>query len=122
MSEDGEFQETIGNALKPAVQRPRRAPSGWDQGREDLDLTAVFDASALDKEAFLVTANTEGSLYFRGRSYGEYNGSSWSSAIENAHGNALSYVGQAIAPVAETVTGEFHLNSPTAYDVLYLPY
>ena len=125
MSDEGELQESLSNtfhavpSLKPVQQR---APSGWDQGRDDLDLTANFDASALDDEAFRVTADTDGSLYFRGRSYGEYNGSSWSAAVENSHGKALSFVAQGIASMPETTVGEFQLKSPTAYDVLYLPY
>ena len=124
MSEDTETQETAeGGALRPtSVPRTQRAPSGWDQGRDELDLSARFDASALSREAFLVTADTEGSLYFRGRSYGDYRGSSWSAATENQRGNALSFVGQAIAQAEGTVTGEFQLNSPAPYDVLYLPY
>ena len=125
MSDDSDLQESLSNTFKPLpTQKPvqQRAPSGWDQGSEDLDLTADFDASALDDEAFRVTATTDGSLYFRGRSYGDYNGTSWSAAVENSHGKALSFVGQGIASMSETVTGEFQLKSPTAYDVLYLPY
>ena len=125
MSDDSDLQESFNNTFRPLpTQKPvqQRAPSGWDQGRDDLDLTANFDASALDDEAFRVTANTDGSLYFRGRSYGDYTGTSWSAAVENSHGKALSFVGQGIASMPETVTGEFQLKSPTAYDVLYLPY
>ena len=125
MSDEGDLQESISNTFQslPSMKpRQQRAPSGWDQGKDDLDLTANFDASALDDEAFRVTADTDGSLYFRGRSYGEYNGTSWSAAVENTHGQALSFVAQGIAPMPETITGAFQLRSPTAYDVLYLPY
>ena len=125
MSDDSDLQESFNNTFRPLpTQKPvqQRAPSGWDQGRDDLDLTADFDASALDDEAFRVTASTDGSLYFRGRSYGDYTGTSWSAAVENSHGKALSFVGQGIASMPETVTGEFQLKSPTVYDVLYLPY
>ena len=125
MSDEGDLQESLSNtfqsipSMKPIQQR---APSGWDQGKDDLDLTANFDASALDDEAFRVTADTDGSLYFRGRSYGDYTGTSWSAAVENSHGQALSFVAQGIAPMPETTVGEFQLRSPAAYDVLYLPY
>ena len=125
MSDEGDLQESLSNtfqsipSMKPVQQR---APSGWDQGKDDLDLTANFDASALDDEAFRVTADTDGSLYFRGRSYGDYTGTSWSAAVENSHGQALSFVAQGIAPMPETTVGEFQLRSPAAYDVLYLPY
>ena len=98
------------------------APSGWDQESDNLDLTASFDASALDDEAFRVTADTAGSLYFRGKNYGDYDGTSWSAAVENSRGSALSFVGQAIAGMSDTVSGEFQLKSSAAYDVLYLPY
>ena len=125
MSEDGDLQESLSNTFKPVpTLKPvqQRAPSGWDQGKDDLDLTADFDASALDDEAFRVTASTDGSLYFRGRSYGDYNGTAWSAAVENSHGKALSFVGQGISSMPETTVGEFQLRSPVAYDVLYLPY
>ncbi len=125
MSEDGDLQESLSNTFKPVpTLKPvqQRAPSGWDQGKDDLDLTADFDASALDNEAFRVTASTDGSLYFRGRSYGDYNGTAWSAAVENSHGKALSFVGQGISSMPETTVGEFQLRSPVAYDVLYLPY
>ena len=123
--EGGERQESPGLSFTPVPTREpvqQRAPSGWDQGKDDLDLTASFDASALDDEAFRVTADTEGSLYFRGRSYGDYNGTSWSAAVENSHGQALSFVARGIAAMPETTVGEFQLKSPKAYDVLYLPY
>ena len=123
--EGGERQESPGLSFTPVPTREpvqQRAPSGWDQGKDDLDLTASFDASALDDEAFRVTANTDGSLYFRGRSYGDYNGTSWSAAVENSHGQALSFVARGIAAMPETTVGEFQLKSPKAYDVLYLPY
>ena len=125
MSDEGDLQESLSNtfqsipSIKPVQQR---APSGWDRGKDDLDLTANFDASALDDEAFRVTADTYGSLYFRGRSYGDYTGTSWSAAVENSHGQALSFVAQGIAPMPETTAGEFQLRSPAAYAVLYLPY
>ena len=86
MSDEGELPESPGLSFTPVPTRApvqQRAPSGWDQGKDDLDLTASFDASALDDEAFRVTADTDGSLYFRGRSYGDYNGTSWSAAVEN---------------------------------------
>ena len=126
MSDEGsERQESPGLSFTPVPTREplqQRAPSGWDQGKDDLDLTASFDASALDDEAFRVTADTDGSLYFRGRSYGDYNGTSWSAAVENSHGQALSFVARGIAAMPETTVGEFQLKSPKAYDVLYLPY
>ena len=123
--EEGERRESPGLSFTPVPTREpvqQRAPSGWDQGKDDLDLTASFDASALDDEAFRVTASTDGSLYFRGRSYGDYNGTSWSAAVENSHGQALSFVARGIAAMPETTVGEFQLKSPKAYDVLYLPY
>ena len=128
MSEDRDLQEMIGSTLnvtaRPVPSEPpvHQAPSGWGRNSDSLDLTADFDASALTEEAFRVTADTDGSLYFRGKSYGDYNGTSWSAAVENTRGNALSFVGQAISGLADTATGEFQLRSPTSYDVLYLPY
>ena len=123
LSEDGDLQEAITSTLKVTAEpRIRRAPSGWDQGGDDLDLKADFDTSKLDDEAFRVTSDTEGSLYFRGRSYGDYNGSSWSAAVEDTHGRALRFAGEALASRSDTTTSQFQLKSVSAYDVLYLPY
>ena len=123
LGESGDTPQSLSAGTpKQTVAPEYRAPNGWDRGRDDLDLTASFDISKLNDEAFHVSSDSVGSLYLRGRSYGEYNGTSWSAAVENTHGNALSYVGNAIAGDAETVLYSFQLQSPVIYDVLYLPY
>ena len=121
-SEDGDLQEAITDRLQVTAQPVRRAPSGWDQGGDDLDLTADFDTSKLDNDAFRVTSDTEGSIYFRGRSYGDYNGTSWSAAVEDTRARALRFAGEALASRSDSTTSEFQLKSSAVYDVLYLPY
>ncbi|MBQ9664055.1 MAG: transglutaminase domain-containing protein, partial [Oscillospiraceae bacterium] len=124
MLSDGEEppQSTAAGIPRQTASPEYRAPNGWDRGSDDLDLTAVFDTSKLYEEAFQVASDSVGSLYLRGRSYGEYNGTAWSAAVENTHGTALSYVGHAIAGHEDTVLYSFQLQSPVVYDVLYLPY
>ena len=119
--ENGDNRQQPLSATAPAATvtatpapKVHHAPSGWDQESDNLDLTASFDASALDDEAFRVTADTAGSLYFRGKNYGDYDGTSWSAAVENSRGSALSFVGQAIAGMSDTVSGEFQLKSSAA--------
>ena len=99
-----------------------RAPRAWDDGGDTLDLTVTFDYSKLYEEAFRVRAETSGSLYFRGKSYGDYAGSRWESAVENNHGQALSYAAQTIAANTSAHQSVFHLDTDKIYDILYLPY
>ena len=122
MSEDGDLQHAISETFMQTSASSYHAPSGWNQGSDDLDLTAPFDSSRLDDEAFRITADSLGSLYFRGRSYGEYLGTSWTSAVENSRGNALSFAGYAVASLPDAVESQFQLRSPVSYDILYLPY
>ncbi len=99
-----------------------RAPKGWNSSGEDLDLTVSFDYSEIREEAFRVSADITGSLYFRGRSYGDYTGTSWSAAVVNDHTSALSYTAQSVASGYELESSYFQLLSKKIYDVLYLPY
>ncbi len=97
-------------------------PSGWRSGTEDLVLTRGFDYSALDEDAFRVTSDADSSLYFRGKSYGEYRGNAWSGAIENTHAHALDYTARAFLNSREMETRSFKLQSDVPYESVYLPY
>ena len=122
MNKEGSIQQALSGAVLETAAPVNRAPRGWDNGSSELDLTVPFDYSALHVEAFHVSSDASGSLYFRGRSYGEYTGTAWSSAVENNRGQALSYTAQTIAAGFHTDSEHFQLQSRKQYDILYLPY
>ena len=97
-------------------------PSGWRSGSDELVLTRSFDYSALDEDAFRVTADAVSSLYFRGKSYGEYRGNAWGAAIENTHTHALDYAAICVYLSSGTELRNYRLQSDVGYELLYLPY
>ena len=131
--------DSLGNALSKWINRNESSsqgssgtgettlrnyepPAGWRSGTDDLVLTRGFDYSALDKEAFRISSNAVGSLYFRGKSYGEYCGNAWQAAIENTHAHALDYTAYAVQNSPQQEMRSFELQSDVPYDLLYLPY
>ncbi len=122
MDGEGSIAQEIAESVGMDAPRERRAPSGWDRSGEELDLTVPFDTAALEKTAFEVSFDTAGSMYLRGRSYGDYTGTGWSTAIENSRGSALSYTARALSAASMGTVANFTLQSPAVYDILYLPY
>ena len=101
---------------------PMQAPAGWNRDGDILDLTSPFDYSELPLTAMTFRTDASGTVYLRGRSYGEYSGTAWTAAVENNHGNALNYTAQSISGNSGLEKHSFQLFTPIAYDVLYLPY
>ena len=126
LSQEGNVQETLSETLSGIMTekspQQNRAPRGWDRGNNELDLTAPFDRSVLWEEAFRVSSDRSGSLYLRGRSFGEYTGTAWTEPVNNDRGQALSYTAQTLASDPTALQGQFSLQSKRSYDVLYLPY
>ena len=98
------------------------APSAWNHGLDQLNLTLPFDYEELNKVAFRFNSDANGVIYIRGRCYGDYNGTFWSPAIENSHSHSLSYTAQAIASSGVAVDYQFQIQTPVPYDLFYLPY
>ena len=105
-----------------SVPKNYEPPSGWRSGTDELVLTRGFDYSALDEDAFRVTSDAASSLYFRGKSYGEYRGNAWGAAIENTHAHALDYTARAFLGSRGMETRSFKLQSDVPYESVYLPY
>lgn len=99
-----------------------QAPAGWSRNQEILDLSAAFDYSALSRTALTLHTDASGSIYLRGRAYGEYTGSAWTAAVENTHASALNYTAHCIAASAFQEAQSFQVYTPAVYDILYLPY
>lgn len=101
--------------------------SGWDQGNDTLDLTRPYDFSAGGHEVLTFRGNADGSLYLRGRSFGDYTGSAWSKAAENPDSQALNFAAYSTVMAGYTGSGtvlscSFEIQTDRAYDTLYLPY
>ncbi len=121
MNREGIQQESVPGIGETGI-RNYEPPSGWRSGTDELVLTRSFDYSALSKEAFRVTADLSGTLYFRGKSFGDYLGNAWGAAVENTHAHALSYTAMSISGSELQELRSFQLQSQYAYDLLYLPY
>lgn len=101
--------------------------SGWDQGRDTLDLTRPYDFHARAHEVFTFRSSTDGALYLRGRSLGSYTGTGWSKAEELTDFQALNYAAYAVAMAGSdgsgaVLSGTFEIEADQPYDSLYLPY
>ena len=113
--------------LLQSFGRRSDALSGWDQGQDALDLTRPYDFSAREHEIFTFRGSADGSLYLRGRSFGDYTGSGWSRAEELADFQALNYAAYAVASAGSAgfgtvLTCGFEISGDQTYDTLYLPY
>ncbi|MCR5090276.1 MAG: hypothetical protein K6C08_12295 [Oscillospiraceae bacterium] len=104
------------------VPDEEEAMRGWSTPEGKLDLTIPFDSAGLDRTLFRLNANLSGALYLRGRSYGDYAGTSWLAAAENTHASALSYTAQAVFRGTDHSEYHFQLSGSSVFDVLYLPY
>lgn len=103
------------------------ALSGWDGGRDTLDLSRPYDFSARGHEVFTFRGSADGSLYLRGRSLGSYTGTGWSKAEEFPDSQALNYAAYAVAAAGASGSGtvrscDFAIEADRPYDTLYLPY
>ena len=98
------------------------APSGWGRNQDILDLTVPFDYASLPETAMTFRSDVSGTVYLRGKSYGDYMGTAWSAAVENTHGNGMNYAGHSILNHSEHEKHQFQVFTSGTYDILYLPY
>lgn len=98
------------------------APAGWKRNEDGLDLTCPFDYSALPETAMIVRTDVSGTIYLRGKSYGDYTGTTWGAAVEEKRSNVLDYFTLSMNERFETAIHAFDVTTPHTYDVLYLPY
>ena len=96
--------------------------SGWDLGQDSLDLSVPYDCSVLNREIFLLNTSSSGSVYLRGKSYGDYTGTGWAAAAENQHTSALSYAAQVAVRSPGHIQQHFQIQGERSYELLYLPY
>ena len=97
-------------------------PSLIWQGTEGmLDLTQAASAEELDRVFLRVKTNGSGRLYLRGSSFGDYTGTGWLPASNEAEGSSLAFAANVIAAVGgEENTMTIRDTSSSAYR--FLPY
>lgn len=78
-------------------QQDDRAIMPWQDGQGGLDLTRTPDPAQWERIYLRVRAEQNGTLYLRAVSYGEYRGTSWSSAEEDAPVTSLSFTAKAVS-------------------------
>ena len=112
---DDEPYDQESNAL------PDRYAIPWQDGLGDMDLTRAPDLSQLETVFLRVRADQNGSLYLRAVSYGDYRGTAWTRADENAPVSSLAFSAKAVAASGTDVqTLNIQFVQESAYR--YLPY
>ena len=92
----------------------------WQQ-EDTLALTEPYDRLSAALPVFRYTAERDGRLYFRTRSYGDYTGSGWSPAEEPPGMSSLNFTAEAAAE-GHSAAYSLRLEMLTACDDLPLPY
>ena len=80
-----------------SVQKEEPVNILWQDAGGKLDLTRETDPSQLDKVFLRVRASESGPVYLRALSFGDYIGTGWLAAEEQAPVSSLSFTAQALA-------------------------
>ena len=115
-----QIPEDAGTATAKPSSRPENETAPWHTGDGQMDLTQSYDPALIDRLLLTVRSDVNGTLYLRTVSYGLYQGTSWSAALENAPISSLPLTAKAIGDA-----GEAHsLSVQTAVDLdtMCVPY
>ena len=91
--------ESLSAQEVPASSLPKEEPMNilWQDADGKLDLTRETNPNLLDKVFLRVRASESGPVYLRALSFGDYIGSGWLPAEEQAPVSSLSFTAQALA-------------------------
>ena len=84
-------------ALPSPAQQEQSLDILWQDVDGNLDLTMETDSSLLDQVFLRVRAAESGPVYLRALSFGDYTGTAWLPAEENAPASSLAYTAEALA-------------------------
>ena len=104
-----------------AQPEPEQPSMPWQDKSGGIDLTRKPDPSELESVFLRVSAEQNGALYLRAVSYGDYTGTGWSRAEENAPGSALAFTSRTLA-AAGTATRSLSVQLMRESLYRYLPY
>ena len=120
----GETAPQLGTSSAESEASPIRFPSvSWGMGDGALSLNS--NASAQDREKLIlrVRAETDGYMYLRCFSYGDYTGTGWSRGAEPENGiSSLDFTALALAGREDSTQHSLDIRFASGVDVAAVPY
>ena len=120
----GETAQQSGTSSAESDNSPIRFPGvSWGMGDGALSLNS--SASARDREKLIlrVRAETDGYMYLRCFSYGDYTGTGWQRAEEPENGiSSLDFTALALADKADSARHSLDIRFASGVDVAAVPY
>ena len=115
--------ETLNDGKTTLLERLLRpsAPENWAVSGDRVDLTRMPDEDQ-NSVILRVTADADGILYLRRRSYGNYLGTGWSAGSEYSGQSSLGYAASSVAQRKNAVSHTVHIELLRSLDDALLPY
>lgn len=96
--------------------------NGWGSAAGPMDLTRSFDFAALDDPVLSARADTDGTVYLRMSSYGDYSGTAWQIADDPPTASSLPLTALAIEDQSDTQRHSMILQVKTTLPYSCVPY
>lgn len=99
-----------------------RFQSSWDGAENEMQLDHPYDLEHAELKVLQVRAETDGPLYLRTKSYGDYTGTGWAAAKDLLEGSSLPLTAFAAAQVPTARSRALEIRTYLDLDALCLPY
>ncbi len=120
----GETAQQSGTSSAESDKSPIRFPGvSWGMGDGALSLNSSASAQAREKLILRVRAETDGYMYLRCFSYGDYTGTGWRRAEEPENSiSSLDFTALALAAKADSARHSLDIRFASGVDVAAVPY
>lgn len=120
----GETAQLSGTSSAESDNSPIRFPGvSWGMGDGALSLNSSASAQDREKLILRVRAETDGYMYLRCFSYGDYTGTGWRRAEEPENGiSSLDFTALALAAKADSARHSLDIRFASGVDVAAVPY
>ena len=120
----GETAQQSGTSSAESDNSPIRFPGvSWSMGDGALSLNSSASAQDREKLILRVRAETDGYMYLRCFSYGDYTGTGWRRAEEPENGiSSLDFTALALADKADSARHSLDIRFASGVDVAAVPY
>ena len=120
----GETAQQSGTSSAESDNSPIRFPGvSWGMGDGALSLNSSASAQDREKLILRVRAETDGYMYLRCFSYGDYTGTGWRRAEEPENGiSSLDFTALALAAKADSARHSLDIRFASGVDVAAVPY
>ena len=120
----GETAQQSGTSSAESDNSPIRFPGvSWGMGDGALSLNSSASAQDREKLILRVRAETDGYMYLRCFSYGDYTGTGWRRAEEPENGiSSLDFTALALADKADSARHSLDIRFASGVDVAAVPY